>query len=509
VAIPFSVRAGALAAVAALVALLILLLAGPAHAERPGWYSNPSIVSGSPSVGSTLSGSDGGLHCAPACAPDGPNPEYAGSFLEWLSCTGPSGGGADRPTGGMPDDPRQAPGCVSRGAPAKGATSYTVRPDDAGRYIQLHVVATNYDCGEWRRDTGETNCRYSSGNGYSATIGPIGGSAAAPPPPPPPPPASSGPPNMTAYPTTSGSAMEGQKLTATTGAWTSSPTKYAYQWKRCAPEFEPCSPIAGATSQSYVVTMDDVGKRLQVLVTATNAKGSNSAASFPTDVVGSTAVAPANTALPTIAGTVEDRQTLTASPGTWTGTETIAFTYQWLRCSTKLAGCAPIAGATNATYVVGREDLAARLSVTVTATNRAGTTTATSALTDHVASAKPRPGADRLTISDLAPQNGLVVAGAQVGRGTVGPRGTISVTVKVTDRRGFLIGGASVTVTGPRGAIARGVTVTTDASGTAAVKLRAGKKLPKGKLVLTITVTKPGDASLSATKRVAVSVRSK
>jgi len=51
--------------------------------------------------------------------------------------------------------------------------------------------------------------------------------------------------------------------------------------------------------------------------------------------------------------------------------------------------------------------------------------------------------------------------------------------------------------------------VATDASGTAVVKLRAGTKLPKGKLVLTITVTKPGDASLSATKRVAVGVRSK
>jgi hypothetical protein len=506
VAIRFSVRTGALAAIAGVVALPILLIASPAHAERPGWYSNPSIVSGSPAVGSTLGGSDGGLHCEPACAPAGDHPEYTGVYLEWVSCTGPSAGGSDRPAGGLPDDPRPCPGGVSRGEPKQGATQYTVRGDDAGRYIQLHVIAKSYDCGEVNRSNGSQECRYVTAHGYSGTIGPVGGGTGTPPPPPPPSSSTATAPNMTAYPETSGLAKEGETLKATNGAWTSSPTKYAYQWKRCEPEFEPCAAIAGATSQTYTLGIDDIGKRVQVLVTATNAKGSNSAASFPTDVVLTSAVAPANTALPTIAGVFEDRQTLTASPGTWTGTDEIEYAYQWLRCNTELKGCAPIDGATGTTYAVTREDLASRLEVTVTATNRAGTATATSAFTERIAPAKPRPGADRLTVADLVAQNGLVVADARTSA-AVRPRGTATVTVTVKDRRGFLIGGANVTVTGPRGAGVRGVTATTGANGTVVVRVRAGAKLPKRTLVLTITASKAGDTALVATKRVAIAVR--
>jgi hypothetical protein len=310
---------------------------------------------------------------------------------------------------------------------------------------------------------------------------------------------------MTAYPTTSGVAKEGETLTAANGAWTSSPTKYAYQWKRCAPEYEPCEAIAGATAQTYTLTVDDVGKRVQVLVTATNAKGSNSAASLPGDVVETAAVKPENTAAPTISGDVEDRQTLTVTPGTWGGTAPIEYAYQWMRCSTKVGGCVAIEGATNATYVVTRDDLASRLLVGVTATNRGGTTTMTSALTTHVAPAKPRPGADRLNVTDVVASSSLRVADATPWWGRVQARGRVAVTVRVKDARGFLIEGARVTVTGARGQVARGVTVTTGANGVAVVKLRAGAKLPKRTLVLTVTVTKPGETT-GATKRVAIKV---
>ena len=511
-AIPFSLRAGALAAVAALAVLLSLILAAPANAERPGWFSPPEIVLGSPTVGSTLQGSDGGLRCDPACQPAGPTPDQPGTYFQWLVCTGPHGGGKAAPAGGMPDEGGPCPGARIVKAQINllkdpSANTYVVRSADGGLYIQMEVIARSYDCGEVVRegpDAGKQECRYVESHAWSKTVGPVPGSAA-PAPTAPAPTASTTPPNMTAHPSTSGVAKEGETLTAANGTWTASPTSYTYQWKRCAPEWEPCEPIAGATAKSYTLTVDDIGKRVQVLVTATNAKGSNSAASLPTDVVATAAVAPASTVLPTIAGEVEDRQTLTASPGTWTGTETIAFAYQWLRCNTKLAGCAPIEGATNATYVVVREDLASRLAVTVTATNRGGTATATSARTAHVVAAKPRPGADRLPIAEITGSNGLVVAEARAATALVKPRGAVSVSVRVTDRRGFLIEGAQVTVTGPKGAIARGVTVTTAADGTARVQLRAGAKLPKGTLVLTITVVKPGETA-GATKRIAVKV---
>lgn len=495
-------RVGALTAAAA--AILTLGLAGSAHAERPGFWSNPSIDSGSPEVGSTLLGNNGAIKCDPGCDPAGPEPSTPGIYYEWVSCNAPTVAGSDRPTGGMPDEPRPCAGGVLRQGPKTGGENgnkYIVRAEDSGRWIQLHVIATNYDCGHPRSD-GSYECRYSTAHGYSATIGPIGGSAA-PAPPPPPSAGPLGPPNLKAYPTTSGLAKEGQTITSAPGSWTDSPTGFAYQWKRCAPEFEPCAPIAGATGATYVLTAEDVGSRVQVLVTASNAKGSNSAASFPTEIVATSAVAPANTALPTIAGIVEDRQTLTASPGAWTGTEPIGYAYQWQRCSTALNGCAPIAEATQPTYVVTQEDLGSRFVVTVTATNRGGTGTATSERTEHVVSAKPRPGADRLPVEEVDGSNDLRVAKVSVAPAKLRPRGSVLVTVRVTDRRGFLIEGAGVTVSGPRGVA--GGEASSNAAGVARVRVRAGKK-PPASVLLVVTASSPEDPAVTDRKTVRVTV---
>lgn len=502
-AIKLLLRIGALTAAAA--AILTLGLAGSAHAERPGFYSHPSIDSGSPAVGSTLLGNNGSIKCEPACQADGPEPSRPGVFYEWVSCNAPTVAGSDRPTGGMPDEPRPCAGGVLRQGPltsGNNGTRYTVRADDAGRWIQLHVIATNYDCGEWNYSNGSRECRYSTAHGYSATIGPIGGSAA-PPPPPPPSAGPLGPPNMKAYPTTSGLAKEGQTLSSAPGSWTDSPTTYAYQWKRCAPEFDPCSPISGATGATYALTADDVGNRVQVLVTATNAKGSNSAASFPSEIVATSAVAPANTVLPAIGGIAEERQTLTASPGTWTGTEPIGYAFQWLRCSTALGGCSQIAEATQPTYELTHEDLGSRLVVTVTATNRGGAGTATSERTEHVLGAKPRPGADRLPVEEIEASNGLMLASVRVAPAKLRPRGSVAVTVRVTDRRGFLIEGAHVTVSGPRG-VAGGAS-SSNAAGVALVRVRVGAKLPKS-IVLTVTASSPDDPEVTVTKAVRVPV---
>ena len=88
-------------------------------------------------------------------------------------------------------------------------------------------------------------------------------------------------PVSTAPPSITGSVEQGQKLTEQHGAWTNSPTAYGYQWLRCAEDGEGCTPIAGATGQSYMPVAEDVGRTIRVQETASNAGGAESPAQSP------------------------------------------------------------------------------------------------------------------------------------------------------------------------------------------------------------------------------------
>ena len=87
------------------------------------------------------------------------------------------------------------------------------------------------------------------------------------------------PPVNTVLPVISGTATQGQILTASHGSWNNSPTSYAYQWQRCSGGT--CTPI-GATGTTYVLQSADVGDTIDVAVTATNASGSGTATSLQT-----------------------------------------------------------------------------------------------------------------------------------------------------------------------------------------------------------------------------------
>src|SRR3954452_8230152 len=94
-------------------------------------------------------------------------------------------------------------------------------------------------------------------------------------------------------------------------------------------------------------------------------------------------VAPANQSPPKITGSPLVGKTLTAEPGTWTGTRN-TFTYAWQRCETE-SSCSVIAGATGTKYAVVSGDLGAALRVAVNATNADGEAgEANSALTQVV-----------------------------------------------------------------------------------------------------------------------------
>ena len=85
----------------------------------------------------------------------------------------------------------------------------------------------------------------------------------------------------------------------------------------------------------------------------------------------------ANLTVPTITGTAQDGQTLTAHNGTWNNA-VIEYTYQWK------ADAVAIGGATAATYLITTNKVGAVITVDVTARNLTGSTTATSAATAAV-----------------------------------------------------------------------------------------------------------------------------
>jgi chitodextrinase len=195
------------------------------------------------------------------------------------------------------------------------------------------------------------------------------------------------PPANTSPPTVSGTAEEGRVLSADAGTWSGTqPISYDYRWRRCDASGGFCSDITGAGGSAYTLGADDVGRTIRVAVTATNAAGAATAESAASAVVAGLDP-PASSSAPTIAGTAVVGTALTADPGSWSGSAPIAFAYLWSRCDANGAGCIPLAGATSAAYTILAEDVGATLRVAVTATNVAGSATATSAPTAVVAAA--------------------------------------------------------------------------------------------------------------------------
>jgi hypothetical protein len=196
------------------------------------------------------------------------------------------------------------------------------------------------------------------------------------------------PPSALAAPTIDGIAQVGEPLTASDGFWTGSePITYVQRWQRCDALGSVCVDIDGAAGAVYTVGPADVGSTLRVTVTGTNAVGSETGVSDPTDVVADAPVAPlpplgplppVNLAPPAIAGTAMEGQTLSASEGTWGGSFPVAYAFEWQRCDATGAGCVDAAGATGVSYVLTSGDVGATFRVIVTATDPGGAATAAS-----------------------------------------------------------------------------------------------------------------------------------
>lgn len=224
------VKGSAALCVAMLVALALSTGAGAAVRAAPA-NTAPPKVTGTPTVGQTLTTDNGTWTGFPT--------SYA---YQWQRCN----------TSGA--------SCVNA---ANGTQkSYTLVGADGGHTMRARVTATNAD--------GATGAQ-------SAQTAVVAASSAAP--------------RNTARPTVSGDTTVGQTLTADSGAWTGSPTSYAYQWQRCDIDVATCTIVTGATGMTYNVGLSDVGFRLRVNVTAKTAKGAANANSLPTDVVAPKVVA--------------------------------------------------------------------------------------------------------------------------------------------------------------------------------------------------------------------------
>lgn len=133
---------------------------------------------------------------------------------------------------------------------ATGAT-YALVAVDVGATITVTVTATN---------------AAGSASATSAATGTVTAAGSAP--------------ANTVLPAITGTAQEGQVLTASTGTWTGTPAPtYATQWRRGGVA------ISGATGATYTLVTADVGAAITVTVTATNASGSASATSTATGTV--------------------------------------------------------------------------------------------------------------------------------------------------------------------------------------------------------------------------------
>ena len=197
----------------------------------------------------------------------------------------------------------------------------------------------------------------------------------------------------TGAPTISGTARVGETLTANTSGIADADGlddgSFAYQW--LSNDGNSDTEIAGATGLTYTLADDDEGKVIEVTVSFTDDAGNEETlTSAATEAVAAapTPNSPA-TGAPTITGTVQVGETLTANTSGIAdadGLSNVQYEYQWL------ADTAAITGATAATYTLADADEGKAIKVEVTFTDDAGNGEAlTSAATDAVAAEPSEP----------------------------------------------------------------------------------------------------------------------
>jgi len=217
--------------------------------EMPTPRSGPS-VSGKLQEGETLSANGGQWLYADGLACNSRPAEPCNITWQWQRCN------------------PQATSCGDIGGATN--TSYVLTSADVGNRIRVVQTLTKRDCNAHGVD-----CRDVASPQVSAPTGLIAGK-----------PVVIAVPANTQLPEITGTPMEEETLTASTGLWTGQqPISMSFQWYRCDRNGSNCVGIAGANAQTYKLTSADVGLTMRVTGTATNAGGSAFATSQQTPVV--------------------------------------------------------------------------------------------------------------------------------------------------------------------------------------------------------------------------------
>ena len=210
----------------------------------------------------------------------------------------------------------------------------------------------------------------------------------------------------TGAPSISGTAQVGETLTADTSGIADadglSNVSYSYQWIRNDGSSD--SDITSATGSSYTLAAADEGGTIKVRVSFTDdADNGETLTSAATAAVDAAPNSPA-TGAPTITGTAQVGQTLTADISAIAdadGLDTASYSYQWI--ANDGTSDTDIAGATDSTYTLAAGDQGRTIKVRVSFTDDAGYgETLTSAATAAVDAAPNSPATGAPAISGAA-----------------------------------------------------------------------------------------------------------
>ena len=209
----------------------------------------------------------------------------------------------------------------------------------------------------------------------------------------------------TGAPTISGTAQVGETLTANTSGIADpdglSNASFSYQWIRNDGSAD--TDIQDATGSTYTLTSADEGKAVKVRVSFTDDGGNDE--TLASDATGAVAAAPnrAATGTPSISGTVQVGETLTADTSDIAdedGLDNATFSYQWV------AGGTDIDGATGSSYTLADNDAGKTVQVRVSFTDDAGNHESLTSQATEPVTAKPNSPATGLPI---------IVGNVQVG----------------------------------------------------------------------------------------------